>query len=558
MPTVELTPKQQEVVNFPDEGDLLVRGIPGAGKSTVLLARAHKQHKALLAQGRNNQVIVVTYSSRLRQWMDYLARACGAQPPRVYTFHQLAGDLLRDLVAKKKTIENDEQVEIINEVLEWARNRRNHRLLQQETRFWSEEIKWIKGRMLDRTSYISASRSGRGAEVRVTKADRDVVFDVYERYQHLLRERGLRDYDDYAIELIRCGDALKSRKVRHVLVDEAQDLYPAQVMALTYIAGKSLTLAADKAQNIFKTGFSWKELGINIRGSRNKHLDGTFRSTRAIMAVAMELRNREKTDDEDVSVVLPDRQGERPKLFVLPNLRDEPDFVADMAVNMWRARPGDTIAIISRAYRIFKFGKALAQRGCAYQNLDGRSDGIGAPGIKLVSFHSAKGLEFDHVIVTGLEEGILPDKRANELEGEDRTDFLAGERRLLYVALTRAKLTATMVAGTPASSFLHEISADHYDRGDTGAPFGPVQPAKAAAVAQIPTNSFDPVAFFRHHKLEVVDQRGAGGSLWVVGGPGLTTLMNQIDREHGWRFAYSPGGGKSTRNRSGWYSSRKK
>jgi superfamily I DNA/RNA helicase len=558
MSEVQLTPKQQEVVNFPDEGDLLVRGIPGAGKSTVLLARAHKQHKALLGQGRSNQVILVTYSSRLRQWMDYLARACGVQPPRVFTFHQLAGDLLRDLVEKKKTVEGSDREQIIVEAVEWAKRRKPHRLLEQETRFWSEEITWIKGRMLDRASYATASRSGRGADVRVTRADRDVIFDVYDRYQQLLRERGLRDYDDYAIELIKCSGSLKSKQVEHVLVDEAQDLYPAQVMALTYIARRSLTLAADKAQNIYRTGFSWKELGINIRGTRNKHLDATFRSTRDIMAVAMELRKQDRTDDEDASVAMPDRKGERPTLFTLPDLRDEPQFVADLAVKMWRARPNDTIAIISRAYRLRRFARALDVLGCHYQNLDGRSDGIGDPGIKLVSFHSAKGLEFDHVIVTGLTEKVLPAKRADSLEGEDLRDFLAGERRLLYVALTRARLTATMVAANPASPFLHEIPQNLYDVRNYKDPFGSPGGGRTAHDSLTPRQIFDPVAFFQEFRISVVDQRNVGGNLWVIAGAELTTVMNSINREHGWRFSYAPGGSKCTGNRPAWYTPRQK
>jgi DNA helicase-2/ATP-dependent DNA helicase PcrA len=53
----------------------------------------------------------------------------------------------------------------------------------------------------------------------------------------------------------------------------------------------------------------------------------------------------------------------------------------------------------------------------------------------LMSIHSAKGLEFDHVFVLGLEEGIFPYERPNSEDGTD----LEEERRLAYVALTRAR-----------------------------------------------------------------------------------------------------------------------
>ena len=57
-------------------------------------------------------------------------------------------------------------------------------------------------------------------------------------------------------------------------------------------------------------------------------------------------------------------------------------------------------------------------------------------GIKLMTVHASKGLEFKYVFVTGLEDGLFPHQRQNEGQsGEDREE----ERRLFYVAITRAK-----------------------------------------------------------------------------------------------------------------------
>ncbi len=57
-------------------------------------------------------------------------------------------------------------------------------------------------------------------------------------------------------------------------------------------------------------------------------------------------------------------------------------------------------------------------------------------GVKLMTVHASKGLEFKYVFVTGLEDGLFPHERQNERQaGEDREE----ERRLFYVALTRAK-----------------------------------------------------------------------------------------------------------------------
>ncbi len=86
-------------------------------------------------------------------------------------------------------------------------------------------------------------------------------------------------------------------------------------------------------------------------------------------------------------------------------------------------------------------------------------------GIRLMTIHAAKGLEFPFVFITGLEEGLLPHK--NSIEGGS----IEEERRLMYVAITRAKYQLTLsrsqtrktakgnVASQP-SRFLREVEPE--------------------------------------------------------------------------------------------------
>ena len=88
--------------------------------------------------------------------------------------------------------------------------------------------------------------------------------------------------------------------------------------------------------------------------------------------------------------------------------------------------------------------------------------------VQLMTLHAAKGLEFPHVYMIGLEEDLLPHRNSIE------ADTVEEERRLMYVGITRAKQTLTLTLaerrksgadfrGTTPSRFLEELPNDQIE-----------------------------------------------------------------------------------------------
>jgi superfamily I DNA/RNA helicase len=76
--------------------------------------------------------------------------------------------------------------------------------------------------------------------------------------------------------------------------------------------------------------------------------------------------------------------------------------------------------------------------------------------------HLAKGLEFKSVVVMGCDEGVLPlDERVADAADEaELDDIYETERRLLYVACTRARDSLLVTGMKPGSEFLHDLNSD--------------------------------------------------------------------------------------------------
>lgn len=127
------------------------------------------------------------------------------------------------------------------------------------------------------------------------------------------------------------------------------------------------------------------------------------------------------------------------------------------AIDRYRlTRGGVTPEIRSKLIEVaseFVRGTPFKHRTCprllSWLNMADDQDEASRPGISLLTIHAAKGLEFDHVILAGVNDGIFPDRRSTIEE----------ERRLLFVAVTRARYSLVIGVDDGQSAFVSEVQA---------------------------------------------------------------------------------------------------
>ncbi|MBN3525170.1 UvrD-helicase domain-containing protein [Paenibacillus apiarius] len=472
---IKLTPEQESCVNFRPDGELLVRGIPGAGKTTVIIERALFLQKKGVQITTGPKVLLLTYNKALATYITQMARSSKEEPVGALTFHGWGSSLLRESgISNYRT--TDEKPRFVK----WAKNTINKygnpdlprvqaaKLSEDRAllRFLSEEITWIKSNNIkSRSEYLEIQRTGRGTQIQITKSHRESIYDIYEKYQELLKSERCIDFDDVALLIIKNATRIpKDKMASHILIDEAQDLSPAQFRAIKLMTAKSLTIAADKGQQIYRRHFTWKSVGIEIRGARSKLLGITHRSTKEIIQLARSLQSHDKqllADEDFLPSQDPEGSGPKPELIISDNLENEKNFVLRKVRQLKDLYPNDTIAIIAYSQdRLNEYENFLSQNKIGSIHIKSEEANFLVPGVKLVTFHSSKGLEFEHVIVTGLQDGKIPFGIMDP--GDDPEAFKATERKKLYVAMTRARLTLTLLAVAPISPFVNELNPDLY------------------------------------------------------------------------------------------------
>jgi superfamily I DNA/RNA helicase len=295
-------------------------------------------------------------------------------------------------------------------------------------------------------AYLTCLRAGRGTPL--TKAQRAQVWRLTERFTGELSAAGRSTHIQLANEATRMLRDSGRTLYRHVVVDESQDLHPAQwrlLRAAVAPGPDDMFIAGDPHQRIYDNLVSLTSLGINVRG-RSRRLTVNYRTTQEILAWAVPLLGSAPVSglDDDADSLIGYRSpvhGRRPEVRGAAS-RDEELHNLVEKVRSWLASGIEphAIGVAARsAYLADQARDALTTAGIPTGKTGAKS---AASKIRAGTMHGMKGLEFQAVAVIGVDHGVVPMPVAVTSADTDqlahRQDLLR-ERCVLFVACTRAR-----------------------------------------------------------------------------------------------------------------------
>lgn len=231
-----------------------------------------------------------------------------------------------------------------------------------------------------------------------------------------------------------------------VLIDEGHDFEPAWLKIITQMVDPqtdSLLLLYDDAQSIYRKrdapDFSLSSVGIKARG-RTTILKLNYRNSREILEFAhkfaKEFISESIADEDHIPVIAPESagtSGEAPVFRQFEQQDEELNYIKSCVIKWLNTgHKPNQIAILIPGHQMAKtIAEKFDAEGipslCLVEKADKTAYDPTRPRVTILTIHSSKGLEFDTVIMAGIEKIRNTSKE------------LMDQVRLLYVGMTRAK-----------------------------------------------------------------------------------------------------------------------
>lgn len=460
--TIFLHPEQRHWIERDYNGPARVSGSAGTGKTIVALHRA-----TYLARTHTDaRVLLTTFSDTLANALQAKLKRLLANEPRlaeridVYSLNAIGMRLYKAHVGQATIASRDVLRELLDEAASTVGDHKfGPGFLLTE---WEQVVDaW---QLEDWDAYRDVVRLGR--KTRLPEAQRMVLWSIFEIVRAKLKSRELISRAELFSSL---ADVIsKNKKVifDFAVVDEAQDISVAHLRffaALGKDRPNSLFFAGDLGQRIFQQPFSWKSLGVDIRG-RSRTLRVNYRtshqirmqSDRLLGPVVIDVDGNSEDRSDTVSVF----NGPPPTIQSFRDGDEETEAVANWITEQTNAgvQPHEFGVFVRSVEQLDRAQAAAGYAGMKFNILDDNVETTSGH-VSITTMHQAKGLEFRAVAVMACDDEVIPLQERIETVGDDADlqEVYDTERHLLYVACTRARDHLLVTGVAPASEFLDDI-----------------------------------------------------------------------------------------------------
>ncbi|WP_181699365.1 3'-5' exonuclease [Nocardia sp. GTS18] len=469
-----LHPEQRRYAEQDLRGSFRVTGGSGTGKSVILVHRARN----LANRHPDARILLTTFNAVLA---DVLRRNLETLAPGITLAKQLGEPGIYvasvDSLALE-VVENSNLVETASRNVFGHSRFRTDRPRFESTRVWrrtvahvshtlpphltaesfleSEYVNVVLARRLRRfEEYAKSDRRGRG--VRLSRSAKRELWKIFAEHRKFCMNLGRYTFPEIAAvatQVLQCdAEAQDPAVADHVLIDEGQDLHAVHWRFLRCLADEGpndLFIAEDPHQRIYSESITLAHHNVAIKG-RSRRLTLNYRTTAQNLDFALRFLADSTFHDLEGAVEADtgyrsSRLGPKPELIAESSNESMLDRVAAV-VQSWLATstPAMSIAILARTRDTGKqiYGH-LRARHIAVEEVADSADS--KPQVSVLTMHKAKGQEFTHVILVGVD----PEDRGVAAPTSAPVDPVAADERrreqaLLYVAATRARDQFVMI-----------------------------------------------------------------------------------------------------------------
>jgi UvrD-like helicase C-terminal domain/AAA domain len=468
---VFLHPSQRQVVEQKFSGPARVSGSAGTGKTVVAVHRAAN----ILKADPQARLLLTTFSLPVANALDGKLRILIGEDkgivPRftILSFREVASELFTLAFGHHPRAASDEQIRgaLKTAATDLSITAFTLRFLMSE---WLNVVDaW---QVPDAQAFQNVTRLGRKNRLGVKQ--REALWPVFVHARALLSAQGLLTWPMIFGEVAKHFSTRADKPFTHVVVDEAQDLGVPELRMLAAIVqpgADTLFLAGDLGQRIFQEPFSWKAIGVDIRG-RSRTLKVNYRTSHQIRQAADRLLPKIV---QDVDGIEQDRRGTvsvingpEPVIRTFPDAASEIQGIAEWIkqIVVDGVAPAEIGLFVRSNNELARARAAVKAAGHAQLELSERLEQPQGR-IAIGTMHLSKGLEYKAIAVMACDDNILPlQERVETVADESELDEVYDtERHLFYVACTRARDQLIVSGVDPASEFFNDLGSGKRSKG---------------------------------------------------------------------------------------------